>query len=182
MANPLQSMTPSDAPMQAPQPVAPGGSPSQPGAGGPMQPGGPQQAPTPPPSHAQTVATLRHLQNVNREFGPILKNPDLGKSDMKSAVIDAGTKLVADRIVTPAAAVMLLSQVPTDPLDQRKWLQNFYDTNEKAQMTVLDHHASGGPTNLDWQSDQAGFMPHDPDGHMKAMEGVMTHYKGGGRG
>lgn len=180
MPNPLQSATPPDAPMPDAGPLASpqGTAPSQ--GGSPLQ-AGPQQQPVAPPSHAQTVATLRHLHAVNREFGVVLQNPNLGKSDVKSAVIDAVTKLTADRIVSPAAAVMLLTQVPDQPLDQRKWAQNFYDSNARAEAMVLDHHAAGGPASLDWGADQAGFTPPDTDNHMKTMDGVVAHYKGGHR-
>ncbi|HLH92066.1 MAG TPA: hypothetical protein VKX28_26840 [Xanthobacteraceae bacterium] len=175
--NPLQTSGPPAAPLpNAPLAPSPGASPQAtsapaPGATAPA-------AMPPPPTHAQTVATLRHLHMVNAAFAPILQDRDLGKTDQKSSIIDAVVHLVAERVVPQASAVMLLSQVPTDPLEQRKWLQNFYDGNERAAVTVLEHHAAGGPQTLDWQADQASFTPYDRNAHMKTMDGVVANYRG----
>lgn len=156
--------------------MAQGGQPQ----GAPVAPAGPPQPA--PPTHAQTVAALRHLHTINAEFEPILRDTDCGKVSVKSAIIDAAVKLVAERVVPQAAAVMLLSQVPDDPLEQRKWLTKFYQGNEQAANTVLEHHAAGGPQSLNWQQDQSGFTPHDQAGHMKTMDGVVSNYRGGARG
>ena len=60
------------------------------------------------------------------ELSTLLKNPDLGKADLKSSIIDGTTKLVAERIIPPNDAVTQLATVPDRPFQQREWIQNHY--------------------------------------------------------
>lgn len=169
MANPLQSSTPPDAPLQGQQQTAAPGDPT-----------GPQPqaaAPPPPPSHEQTVAALRHFHAIKDELDVLWKNPNLGKSDIKSAIIDGATKLVATRIITPAQAVMQLGQVPDKPIDQRKWIQQQLATTMQAANMVLDHHRSAGPGSQHFATEMAAAQS-DPDKHLETMGGVMDHYSG----
>jgi hypothetical protein len=160
MANPLEIGSESPAP---PNPDA--GNALQQGA--PQQP---QQAPA-PPDHAQTVAALRHFDAIKGELSVLLENPSLGKSDMKSAVIDGVTKLVSERIISPAQAVIQLSQVPTDPIQQRKWLQAQMIQTVQAERAIIAHHAMG-------------FAGHGPeltpsaDSHMDTMAALQNNYGG----
>ena len=170
MPSPLQSdMTPPPVPAQ-PNAIQQGGG-AQPM--GPQQgaPQGAQQAP-PAPTHAQTVAALRHFTALKRELTVLLKNPDLGKADMKSAIIDGVTKLVADRIVPPAAAVQKLAMVPDTPFQQKKWIEQDYAQIMKAENMVLAHHAAAF-------AGQGPQPPADPDSHMQDVQGMMaSHYPG----
>lgn len=149
----------------------------------PPQQGGPQQqqAPQAPPvlSHQQAVAALRHFGAIDKELKTLLKDPDLGKADLKSAIIDGTTKLVADRIIAPGTAVAMLATVPEKPFDQKKWVEQHYQQNSVAQVAVLDHHRAGGPGTGDWAIEGQAQAP-DPDEHMKHMQGVMAAYKGPG--
>lgn len=134
MANPLELGMTSPAP---PNPDA--------GQGNALQQGAPQQqqqAP-PPPNHAQTVAALRHMDALRDELTTLINNPSLGKSDMKSQIIDGTTKLVAQRILKPADAVIQLSQVPENPIQQRQWLQSLMMQNQNAERAIIMHHAVG---------------------------------------
>jgi hypothetical protein len=129
------------------------------------------QAP-PAPTHDQTVATLRHVRYVGQELDGLLKDPDLGRADLKSKIIDGMTRLVSEGIVSPAAAVQQLSQVPSRPFDQKVWLQKLSTMNMQVGATVLAHHASAF----------AG-QPEQPtpnrDGHMNDLKSMMAaHYAG----
>lgn len=182
MANPLQAgMMPPEAPQslqggstgqQGPQPNAiQGGGQAAPGAQG--QPQGPPQPPA--PNHAQTVAALRHLTALKQGLTVLLKNPDLGKADMRSAIIDGVTKLVADRVVPPSAAVQKLSQVPDSPFQQKKWIEQDYAQTTQAENFILAHHAAA----FAGQGDQP---PGNPDNHMQDIQGLMaSHYSGQGQ-
>lgn len=168
MANPLQSPTPPAAPLQdQQQQTSPQGT-----------PGGAQPqiaAPPPPPSHEQTVAALRHFHAIKDELDVLWKNPNLGKSDIKSAIIDGATKLVATRIITPAQAVMQLGQVPDKPIDQRKWIQQQLATTMQAANMILDHHRESGPGTQHFATEMAAEQSN-PDKHIETMSGVMDHY------
>jgi hypothetical protein len=164
MANPLQAgMMPPEAPQVQPNAMQ-GGAPPQQGAA-------PQQQ-APAPNHAQTVAALRHLTALKQELVTLLKNPDLGKADMRSAIIDGVTKLVADRVVPPSAAVQKLATVPETPFQQKKWVENDYAQNAQAENVILAHHAAAF-------AGQGEQPPGDPDNHMQDIQGLMSsHYSG----
>lgn len=164
MANPLDSGSVSpEAPLQdaPPQRDAPS-APTQ------------QQAP-PPPSHAQTVAFLRHAHAIIEEIQTVLKDPATGKSDQKNKIIDAVTGLVSERMLTPAQAVMQLSQVPSDPLQQRRWLQSTLMQTVQAANAVVDHHAAGNDGSLDWGVEGQVQHPNNDD-HMNNMAGLEANY------
>lgn len=174
MANPLQT-TPPIAPLQTQQQdTAPQAAPSQgaQGAGAP-QPAGPP----PPPSHDQTVAALRHFHAIREELEVLRKNPNLGRADIKSAIIDGATKLVATRIITPGQAVMQLGQVPENPLDQRKWIEQQLASAIQAADMIVDHHRTVGPGSQDFATEFAASQS-SPDKHLETMSGVMGHYSG----
>lgn len=161
MGNPLDGFGTSP---PAPRPEADGNALQQ---GAPAQA---QQAPA-PPDHAMTVAALRHFDAIKGELSVILNNPSLGKSDLKSAFIDGTSKLVADRILSPAQAVIQLSQVPEDPLAQRKWATQMMQQTVQSERTILAHHAMGF----------AGQGPQptpSADNHMDVMSALHSNYSG----
>lgn len=141
-------------------------------------PQGPQAAPA--PTHDQTVAALRHFNAVIGELRGLLQNPDLGKADLKSKIIDGAVKLVEDRIIPPNAAVTQLATVPERPFDQRGWVQQHYAQTVQAAASVLDHHrqAALGTGNYDLENklhdDVAG-----PDDHLQTMQGLVQQHYGG---
>lgn len=166
MADALRSMAPPPAPM-----------PQGPLTGGPQQqaPDQQQQQAPPAPTHGQTMAALRHFDALIAEGKMLLKNPDLGKADCRSAIIDGATKLVADRIVPPGQAVAQLATVPDRPFDQKKWVEQQMQSAMAARNAVIDHHVaafSGAP-------DAMAGAPSSPDSHMDTMSGMMSaHYAG----
>ena len=147
--------------------------PSMPVLGSPAPPQA-QQAPQAPPapSHAQTVAALRHFSAIMGELNTLIKDPDLGKADMKSAIIDGTTKLVSERMISPAQAVQMLATVPERPFDQKTWIMGHMQQAMQGENAVLVHHAAafaGAP---------AQPTP-DADDHMDDLSSMMqTHYAG----
>jgi hypothetical protein len=175
-----------------PNPLEMGGPPEapniQPSQGNALQGGPPaspqgaaqgQQAP-PAPSHVQTVAALRHFDAIKQELDGLWTNPALGKSSIKDSIIDGTTKLVSERIISPAAAVMQLGKVPDAPLEQRKWVQMLLQQTIQAANAVLDHHAAGSPGTLDWAQEGQQQAPN-PDNHMQMMSSLHSQYQNGGR-
>lgn len=162
MANALSDMP------QAPNPQPQ--SPEQPG-------GAPGPAQNPAPTHAQTVAALRHIHAVNTELTGLLKNPNLGKANIKGAIIDAVTKLVADRIISPAQAVIQLGSVPERPFEQKTMLEKLFVENMKAESGVLDHHRASTPGSGDFQTEQ-DLHVNEPDKHMETVGGMMDQHYG----
>lgn len=128
----------------------------------------------PAPTHAQTVAALRHFAMIDRQLQTLLNNPDLGKTDIRKAVIDAVTKLVGDRIISPTQAVQQMSSFPDKPFEQRQWLINMSAHNAAAEVMVLAHHGHA------FAGQPAQPVPQNlEDNHMDTMAGMMAdHYPG----
>lgn len=129
----------------------------------------PQQMPA--PSHQQTVAALRHFDAIGKQLEIALKDPELGKSDIRSKVIDGMTTLVADRIIPPGQAVTQLATFPDRPFEQKAWLIQHYQQTQQAKDAVLSHHAMAS----------AGQGPEptpSADSHMDDMQGLHAQYQG----
>lgn len=148
-------------------------------ASGAPQAGSAQQAaPAPAPSHAQTVAALRHFGAVIAECKTLLKNPDLGKIDVRSAIQDGGVKLVADGIISAADAVTQLASVPDKPFDQKKWVEQMFVNAIMAQNGVLDHHRAAHAGTGDYASESAKHPAPSRDSHRDTMRGMMEQHYG----
>ena len=129
-----------------------------------------QPAPPPAPSHQQTVAALRHFDAIETELKTLLKNPDLGKSNMRSSIIDGMTGLVSDGIFTPSQAINQLADLPNDPFQQKKWIMQHFATTANAQLGVLAHHqAAFAGQNVD-------ETPPAQDDHVETIQGLKAHY------
>lgn len=182
MASALSSVGgPPPAPNPTPQATNPGAlamaaAPMAPGPSGGGQSGPPQQQPAPPPapSHAQTVAALRHFTAIEKETATLLKNPDCGKTDMRSAIIDGVTRLVAKGITTAADAVRELGSVPDKPFDQKQWLEKVFTQATQAQTAMLALHQHGVANGM--TPDQTAPSPDD---HQATMSGLAAQFRGG---
>jgi hypothetical protein len=141
----------------------------------PSQGGQPQQQQLPPaPSHAQTVTALRHFGALESELMKLMKDPDLGKDDVRSQVIDAMTRLVSKGIVPAAGAVKDLGTLPDKPYDQRAWVNQHFQNVVQAQSAILAHHQHGAMTG---QNVGPSDTP-SPDDHQATMSTLQSRYKG----
>lgn len=132
-------------------------------------PGAAPQQPPAPPTHEQVVAGLRHFDAVKREIKIILADPALGKSSMKSKIIDGVTRLVADGMMQPADAVTELSKVPTEPLLQMRWAQTMLAQTQQAERGILAHHAIGF-------AGQGSMPTPSGDGHLDHLGAMAANY------
>ena len=132
----------------------------------------PQQAPPPPPNHQQTVAALRHFDAIEKELTVLLKDPSIGRSDMKSQIIDGMTKLVASGYMTPATAITQLATVPERPFEQRKWLETHLMQTIQSADGVLAHHAAG------FAGQDVDMTAPNNDNHLGTISGLVGQYKG----
>ena len=156
-----------------PEAPAPQPSMAQPPQGGPQAAGpapGQQMA---APSHQQTAAALLHFDAIEQELKGLLADPDMGKADLKSKIIDGATKLVAKGILTPAAAVTQLGSVPEKPFDQKKWVEQNLIQVVSAANAVLQHH---GDAFAGQQLDNTSANPNE--NHISTIAGLAGQYKG----
>jgi len=173
MPNALDSGMPPPAQAQ-PGAQANGLQPSGPPASG----AAPPAAPPPPPTHEQTVAALRHFDAIKGELTVLLKDPAAGRSDLKSKIIDGVTKLVSERILSAPQAVQQLAQVPSDPLQQRKWMQTMLAQTVQAEQGIVEHHRNTNLGSGDWATEAAQHHNTNPDEHMEHMKALSANYSG----
>src|SRR6202012_3240727 len=131
--------------------------------------GGPAQQPPPPPDHQQTVAALRHFDAIKAELETLMKSDALGKSSVKSQIIDGATKLVSERLMPASEAVPLLASVPENPIDQRKWVQQHYQNAVMSERAVVAQHGTG-------YAGQGPMPTPSADGHMDSMASLRAGY------
>jgi hypothetical protein len=132
----------------------------------------PPVPPTPRPTHGQAVAGYHRLQETKRLMGKILQDPKTGHSNIRPLVLDAGAKLISDRLQSLAEFMSGISNFPPaeDPLGQKKWVQQLFAASSMAQRSLLQHHraanAPDGTLGASWAAD-------DHSNHMSAL---MAHY------
>jgi hypothetical protein len=148
--------------------------------GAPANGAAPQAAPPPPPTHEQTVAALRHFDAIRGELTTLLKDPAAGRSDLKSKIIDGVTKLVSERILSAPQAVQQLAQVPSDPLQQRKWMQTMLAQTAQAEQGIVEHHRNTNLGSGDWAT-EAQKHNTNPDDHLEHMKALNANYSGAAR-
>lgn len=168
MPNPLQqNVMPPPAPDVAAAPPAMAGQ-------GPNALQGQPPAPPPAPTHAQAVAGLRHANALLDELETLAKNPNLGKTSVKSDIIEGVTKLVAKQFLKADQAVKELGTVPERPFDQKMWVRAHIQKFFAAQNAMLDHHraAFAGTQDPAIENTMAG----NADNHAADFSGLMGHY------
>lgn len=112
------------------------------------------------------------MDAIEAELETILKDPAIGKSNMKSKIIDGVSKLVANRIMTAGAAVGQLATVPEEPFQQKKWLQQHLLNAVLSKVAVLAHHAAAFGGTPEHMVDKTS----SPDDHLADIQSVMGHY------
>jgi hypothetical protein len=135
----------------------------------------PAIAPTPAPTHKQTVAGLRHLDAIVQKLQAAMRDPDLGRANMKNKLIDGMTSLVAEQLNSPGEAVQTLSTFPERPFEQKQWVMNHLVTALQSRDNLLDHHRAAFPEPVAEPTPSA-------DSHMDDIAGmIQAHYSSGGR-
>lgn len=160
------------APQQAPQ-AAPQGGPQLP-QGNPLAALAAQQpqAPPPPPSHAQTVAAVHHFGEIKQAMVPVMKDPNLGKSNVRPKLLDSFSKLLATKTLSLPEIMTALKSLPEDPIAQKKFVEKIYADNNQAQQMVLQQYAQS-------PAEQGEPDPWSEDGHAGHMSSFAQRYSGG---
>lgn len=152
---------------QPQQPQVPQG---QPGVGGLVQ-----QAPQarPAPTHAETVAGLHRCREIEKASERLLKDPNVGKSNIRPKVLEMGADLIANHTMTLSQFMSGLQGFPSaeDLLGQKKWLERLRDTNIQGQVSLLQDHANAPP--------EAADAPQwSPDTHDQHINSLISKYPG----
>jgi hypothetical protein len=143
-------------------------------------------APMAPPSHHETVAILDHISAYDRRWRELLEDPDIGVTSVRKHIYDIMADLMNDDYATLPQTLQLLKSFPTEPLEQKQWLEQHIQTDEQAMRAVLDHHAQGMPPPGSFEQEMAA-QGEAPAERSELVKGAMARYKkhpkkGGGGG
>jgi hypothetical protein len=138
----------------------------------------------PAPTYQQTVSAVRHMARLERDFRGILAEPNIGKTDVKGPFIDVMADLMGEGFSTLPQVLDMMKQFPTNPLEQRQWLEQQVSNNERAQVALLQQHAAAFPEANPAESMAALQAARGPLGrdHADTLAALSGHYKARGSG
>ena len=85
----------------------------------------------------QLIAGLHHLNAFQKQFSPILKNPDLGKSNIRPKIFDASATLIGQGIFSVPEVMNGIKDLPDDPIGQKKWLEKIVTNAMLAEKKLI---------------------------------------------
>jgi hypothetical protein len=128
----------------------------------------------PAPTHDQAVAGYHRMQETKMLMKRILDDPRAGKANIRPLVLEAGAKLISERLMTLSALMAGISDFPgaDDPMAQKQWVRRLFTVNAMAQRKLLQDHRAANPP------DGQHGAPWNADQHNDNMAGLMAHYPG----
>ncbi len=128
-----------------------------------------------PPSHQETVATLQHIMAFHTRWMEMLKDPEVGTKNMRPMVMDMMADMISDDYASLPQVMGLLKTMPTNPLEQKQWIEEHVQKDMQGMQAVLDHHAQGRepPGDLESEMAQAG----DQGDRSQLVNGLVGRYK-----
>lgn len=127
-----------------------------------------------PPKYDHMMAALRHFREVNRAIEPLLKDDQLGNSNIRPKIFDAVAGLISDGVMTLPAVMNGIKTLPDDPAGQKVWLTKLYKMNQIAEDKVMDDYMASGP-NVEQDIQQSTYDPDE--NHQQNMQGLMSRYQ-----
>ena len=126
----------------------------------------PQQAKI---SKPQLIAGLHHLSSFANAMQPVLRSPDLGKSNIRPKLFDALAHLIGSQIFTVPEVMNGIKDLPNDPIQQKKWLEQKMMQVAQAEQKIVSDYVAQGPgaeNPVEWTQDT----------HRDHMTGLMGNY------
>ncbi len=133
------------------------------------------------PSHQETVAMLQHMSAFRRRWAAMLKDPEIGTKDMRGDIQDMMADMMADDYASLPQVMGLLKTIPTNPLEQKQFIEKNIANDDKAMQIVLQHHAMGSPPSGTWEQEMAKAGPPVTDeNRADLVKGAHSRYKAHG--
>lgn len=126
----------------------------------------------PMPNHAQTVAALHRMHEIEKSSGRLLKDPDVGHKNIRPKVLEMGADLIGSKVMSLSELMSGIKDFPSseDALGQKKWLQRLHDEQIKGQVALLQDHANAPP-------EAAAAEPWSPESHDTHMSAIKNMYQ-----
>lgn len=169
MNNPLANQVAPQQPQSLPQAAPQGNNPLARIA---PQPAGP--APMPTPSAAQTTAAVHRFSAIQSAMRMVMEDPDFGKSNIRPVLLDEASKLLGSKLLSLPEVMNSIKDLPDDPIQQKTFVQNIFNSAQQAEASVLDHH---GAAIASGKLPADGGESYDPGNHERHMDGLLSQYK-----
>jgi hypothetical protein len=140
-------------------------------------PGSPPPSQQPAPTTAQATAAVRRLTAVQNAMREVMQSPGYGRTNIRPTLLDAASKLIGSRLISLPQVMNSISGVPDDPVAQKEFVSNIYNSAQRAAASVLDHHGAAVATG---KLPPDGGDKYDPDNHEQHFNGAMSHYQSRG--
>jgi hypothetical protein len=133
----------------------------------------PGPPPRPPaPSAAQATAAIKRFGAVQSAMRDLLQNPDLGRSNIRPAILDQASKLMSARVLSLPECMQAIGKVSDDPLAQKSLVAGIFNQASQAESAVLAHHTAAVAMGMV----QRGGEKYQADDHDRHMSGLLAHY------
>ena len=130
--------------------------------------------PRPPaPSAAQATAAVRRLSAVQESMRVILQNPDLGRTNVRPAIMDQASKLLSARVLSLPEVMSALGNIGDEQLAQKSTVAGIYNQAKQAESAVLAHHTAAVAMGMVPRNGGEKYQAADHDRH---MSGLLGHY------
>jgi hypothetical protein len=127
----------------------------------------------PAPTAAQATAAVRRLSAVQESMRVILQNPDLGRTNVRPAIMDQASKLLSARVLSLPEVMNAIGKVGDDPLAQKSMIAGIFNQAKQAESAVLAHHTAAVAMGM---VPRNGGEKYDSGNHQRHMDGLMSHY------
>jgi hypothetical protein len=135
--------------------------------------GGALQKP-PAPTKAQTTAAVQRFSAIQSAMRVVMEDKDFGKSNIRPVLLDEASKLLGTKLLSLPEVMNSIKDLPDDPIEQKSFVQNIYNSAQKAESSVLDHHGAAVATGM---LPPNGGPDYDTGQHEQHMNGLMGHYQ-----
>jgi hypothetical protein len=130
--------------------------------------------PRPPaPTAAQATAAIKRFGAVQSAMRDLLQNPNLGRTNVRPAIMDQASKLLSARVLSLPEVMSAIGKVGDDPLAQKSLVAGIFTQAQQAENGVLAHHTAAVAMGM---VPRNGGEKYQADDHDRHMSGLLAHY------
>jgi hypothetical protein len=129
----------------------------------------------PAPTAAQATAAVKRFGAVADAMRTVLANPDLGRRNIRPAILDQASKLMSARVLSLPECMQAIGKVSDDPLAQKSLVAGIFNQAKQAESAVLAHHTAAVAMGMV----PRGGEKYRADDHDRHMSDLLAHYPRG---
>lgn len=133
------------------------------------------------PSHQETTALLQHLSYFRRRWSAMLSDPEVGTKNMRPEVYDLMADSLLEDYATLPEVMGLLKSLPTQPLEQKQWIEKHIQQDDQAMQAVLQHYAASRPVMGSFEEESAQANTGEEPDRAELVRGAVSRFKAIGK-